>query len=281
MCTTNDFYSEFNLNPQEIEAFKQFTSNSENTSELELISQQLNQKYAIAKTFAENIVQCQKNILAIRKALENNNCSGAIFEDLNAKLCSQQSTYREAILQLQNLRKETDHLKHGLQQARIKLIQKFREAEKKQNERKQVEIFSKSEQKENGVLKESCKSNASLERVKCSTPENKAKTVTPVVSVAENEKTIKNLERMVVGEEVCENDFVAEPESLSIIETKVSDNPESISFETNETNKYFLKFLEKDDSNKFVDFMKTVPLTGDDEVDYEIFNFYRTKFNYK
>lgn len=252
--SSNSFYNECDLLPQEITAFQEFISNPNNISELEEIIQQLNKKYGIAKTFAENIVQCQKNILAVRKALESNNCNGSIFEDLNSKLIFQQSTYREAILQLQNLRKETDHLKHGLQQVKIKLVQKFRDGIRK-------EACEKLErEKEKDALKESCRFNATVEVA------NEVQEIISSTIVDKPAVTINcNKPGAAEGEEVPEHTFP--------IPTEVHSNTKE--------NQYFGKFLKITDNAEFVDFMKTVPLTGDDEVDDEIFSFYRTKFNCK
>lgn len=254
------------LNPNEFSAFQEFISDPNNTIELEQINQQLNQKYTVAKTFAENVVQCQRNILTIRKALESNNCNSAILEDLNSRLICQQSVYREAILQLQNLRKETDHLKHGLRQVRIKLVRKFREAVKeKENERLNGEIL----EEEKSVLKETCRFNNSVVK-------DCVEVVNPKEVVEnENEELVENLNnRVVVGEEVDDN--VSKEQSTSV---KPEELITSDGFENNKMDEHFKKFLKETDAADFVNFMQTVPLTGDDEVDDEIFSFYRTKFN--
>ncbi|GJQ64971.1 KIF6 [Trypoxylus dichotomus] len=53
------------------------------------------------------------------------------------------------------------------------------------------------------------------------------------------------------------------------------------SSDLNDENKNFMKLRKPDDTAEFLNFMKTIPLTGDIEVDEEIFNFYRTKFSKK
>lgn len=44
------------------------------------------------------------------------------------QLKTQQNIYRENILEMQRLKNETDHLKHGLEQARIRIQQRFHES---------------------------------------------------------------------------------------------------------------------------------------------------------
>lgn len=278
--------SEYNLHPHEAEAFQNFMKDLGNVVELEGINQQLQQKYEIAKTFAETIVQCQRNILAIRKSLESKNCSSKLLEDLNSQLVSQQSTYREAILQLQSLRRETDHLKHGLQQARIKLVQKFRDGTRRNKENEAVQMWKVTDnfadkQEESGVLKESCKFN---EATNSERTESASKDVVEEVSLKDSRvEPAEDFERVVVGEEAVDAKpaNVQQSETLEINETQTVISSRNEGFKATETNSYFDNFLNVVDSQEFVDFMKTVPLTGDEEVDEEIFSFYRTKFNCK
>lgn len=308
--SSSNICNEYNINPQELDTFQIFTKTSGATSELESINQQLNHKYEIAKTFAQTVVQCQKNILAIRKTLEGNNCSSLMMEELNARLVSQQSTYREAILQLQNLRKETDHLKHGLQQARIKLVQRFREAtkEKKEIEGQQIWQVLDTKNQEEDVLKESCRFNGSSDQLESEGTsrelEINSKGRVEILSALENDKEEpnENLNRIVIGEETHKNvtqhkiSHIYESQLPSyrdskkpgeMLSTLLSNEPVTDStskfdgLKALETKRNFEKFLKESDSREFIDFMETVPLTGDDEVDDEIFSFYRTKFNCK
>ncbi|KAG5895614.1 hypothetical protein JTB14_017723 [Gonioctena quinquepunctata] len=68
------------------------------------------------------------------------------------------------------------------------------------------------------------------------------------------------------AEQVEPNDFVTEAEE------QIGDGEVDGGITTSSD------YFEESDSSDFVEFMKTVPLTGDDDVDREIFSFYRSKF---
>lgn len=108
--------------------FQDYISDPNNRMEIESYYHMLDKKYECAKIVATTIEECQKNIIKIRGKMELLGGDARNFQevnDLNCQLMFYQNIYRETIFQLQNLKNEIEHLKHGLRQAEIRTVRKF------------------------------------------------------------------------------------------------------------------------------------------------------------
>lgn len=118
-----------NLSPElsssERELLEIFIKDGHHDAELQHFSKLLERKYAMAKHLADIIDQCQKNIVFIRGKLQTS--SQYQQRTMNIELVNHQNVYRESLVKLRSLKNETGHLRHGLEQTKIKLIQKFRD----------------------------------------------------------------------------------------------------------------------------------------------------------
>lgn len=63
-------------------------------------------------------------LVNIKRRMEHPDLANKLVEQLK----TQQNIYRENVLEMQRLKNETDHLKHGLEQARIRIQQRFYES---------------------------------------------------------------------------------------------------------------------------------------------------------
>lgn len=115
--------------PEDRFIFEKYLSNPKNRSEIESYYQMLGKKYECAKIVATTIEECQHNILKIRQRMETLGGDYRNLQevnDLNCQLMFYQNIYRETILQLEKLKSEIEHLKHGLKQTEIKIVRKFK-----------------------------------------------------------------------------------------------------------------------------------------------------------
>lgn len=114
------------LSVPEREAFEIFLIDNQNKNEIDFYCKALKQKYEAAKGIATKIEECQKNITDIRKNLEHASNNYELYQELNSQIIEVQNVYRENLLQLQQIKSEIEMLKHGLKQAQIKVVQKFK-----------------------------------------------------------------------------------------------------------------------------------------------------------
>lgn len=250
------------IEPSELLAFQIFLKDPQNTTEIDYFNQQLQKIYDVAKHSAESIDCCQKNILNIRKEIEKyGGCDKESFK-LTSKLTSEQEIYRESLNRLDVLKKEAEYFKHGLEQSRAKALQIFR---------------SRSLSEQRKVLGENSQYNISQ-------PEKESISSTNNIGV---EVTESNLTSVLVAESIStvqqensehKKDYALESNGNTLNDLHTDLKSQS-STENIINNKQFETFLRESDSPNFIEFMKTVPLTGDTEIDEEIFNFYRNKFN--
>lgn len=215
-------------------------------------------------------MRCQKTILAIRKSLEANSSDYSVLERLNTDLIAEQFKYQQSINKLEDVRRETDHLKHGLEQVKIKLVQRFRDAATKRGE------------EETSVLRESGKLNRVQEIRNDCTQTDDEKIVTK-----DCDSSVDDFSKWaVVNEEAGARSVDADAENRAVAdkaeERRTTPTKRGSKGKTKVKPVATLEnFFEQTDSQDFIDFMYTVPLTGDEEVDDEIFKFYRLKFNGK
>lgn len=271
--------------------------NPKNRTEIDHYEHQLKKKYGQAKIFAETIDRCRENILAIRNKLSINKNNTDIFEMLNSQLISQQEIYGDCITQLEELKRETRHLRYGLEQAKIKALKKFRShcnnahvlqnisnINEKQNFTTQTEVTDRTEG-EKSYFRFNNNNNLS------NSEENNDALLTGLTKINENytdssetiDKVLTNLELETSDTEVnlspsksvvVDTDSTRSDDSHNRKKCDASDSVEKTS-DVAKTRNYF----NENDGSEFIEFMKTIPLTGDEEIDEEIFNFYRNKFN--
>lgn len=333
-----------------------------NCLDLDSYNHELKKKYDQAKIFAETIDRCQRNILTIKHRLDKYKNNVEICNKLNSQLVSQQIIYGDCIVQLEDLKRETQHLKHGLEQARIKALKKFRSKPVLQNISNFKEglvitedtigpesissaaphnfclsgyVFTSNSVKENSwtqfslnLTDSKCEIEdaSSLPEVsktdECLSPclveplniyriqsddckvysENLLSSGSLESNDIENTKT-QHTETDCATTEITErvetNDFSKVTESSNICQSHRSihsieysqtqlkkDESKEPCNKCEQTTRISLsdidkskQFFNESDGPQFIEFMKTIPLTGDEEIDEEIFNFYRNKFN--
>lgn len=114
------------LSIPEREAFEIFLIDNQNKKEIDFFCKALKQKYDAAKSIAKKIEECQINITDIRNNLEHASNNYELYKKLNSQIIDIQNIYRGNLLQLQEIKNEIEMLKHGLKQAQIKVVQKFK-----------------------------------------------------------------------------------------------------------------------------------------------------------
>lgn len=256
-CNATQNLDQLPVEPSELLAFQMFLKEPRNATEVNYFNQQLQKIYDMAKRCAESIDCCQKNILNIRKEIEKYGSCDKECIKLTSKLTSEQEIYRDSLNRLDILKKEAEYFKHGLEQARAKALQVFR---------------NKSLSEEKKVLGESLKYNINQPQKEPSASKPNVSSNLASGPIAENISTLQqenNKHKEGYATELKNN----APDDLH------TDLGIEISSENIINNKEFGTYLRESDSTNFIEFMKTVPLTGDAEIDEEIFNFYRNKFN--
>lgn len=375
------------VKPWETKAFTSFMIDPKNRSDLDKYNHELKKKYDLAKIFAETVDRCQKNILIIKHRIDSYKSNPGIFNKLSSQLISQQMIYGDCIVQLEDLKRETQHLKHGLEQAKIKALKKFRTQYGNkpvlQNisnlseefgftpDATRIEPASSAMQKHNFCLSgyvissdnsltenawtkmmlntrsdfnvsftdtpekdvhlsdllkdtpemfrlnlgkvsdDSCSENQSSHSTRSS---KSRKELTTCTKSSENCRGVTKDDKSVttsgdeIDNETCRSLNKSNPKAPHSQDSKTSSTNStyrshctmcSDSIKDNEVTKNTQRvnnktaameqqtsaadkpksFFKENDDTAFVEFMNAIPLTGDEEIDEEIFSFYRNKFN--
>nr|CAD7395175.1 unnamed protein product [Timema poppensis] len=128
------------LSTAEKEALKIFASDSKNNVEVNTYRMTLKTKYKDAKEVAGKIETIREKIVNLRSILENPTSKSSrssltdptftheeFLQHIRTKLEKEQSCYKTQLVTLQNLKTETDHIKHGLEQAKIRYFNRFQD----------------------------------------------------------------------------------------------------------------------------------------------------------
>ncbi|CAG2054748.1 unnamed protein product, partial [Timema podura] len=128
------------LSTAEKEALKIFSSDSKNNVEVNTYRMTLKTKYKEAKEAAEKIEVIREKIVNLRSILENPTSKSPrssltdptftqeeFLQHIRTKLEKEQLCYKTQLVTLQNLKTETDHIKHGLEQANIRYFNRFQD----------------------------------------------------------------------------------------------------------------------------------------------------------
>nr|CAD7424354.1 unnamed protein product [Timema monikensis] len=128
------------LSTAEKEALKIFASDSKNNVEVNTYRMTLKTKYKDAKEVAGKIEVIREKIVNLRSILENPTSNSPrssltdptftqeeFLQHIRTKLEKEQLCYKTQLVTLQNLKTETDHIKHGLEQAKIRYFNRFQD----------------------------------------------------------------------------------------------------------------------------------------------------------
>ncbi|KAF5288825.1 hypothetical protein FQR65_LT11940 [Abscondita terminalis] len=276
--------------------FKKFLCTSKNRSELNYYTDSIDKILKQAKHYASVVEHCKKNIIAAQEHLNN---SIPDSQEVVQKLLNEQVIYKISLTKLEHLKLETSRLKSKLSMAMEKMASDFNDWYQKSSNCK---YFVESEDTESlNILSDGNKENLNFEVTFNQTQYNK----------------LQNKERGVLHQRNCNvEDFLKKPHYehihypdieqstlvnfLPITNKEVSRKMERPSehllsdkkfADTNLIDAFIKEVPERDynvhcsktpktvhgDSPEFKEFISKIPFTGDDAIDEEIINFYRTK----
>lgn len=264
--------------------------------DIEQLKLTLDNKYQTAKDIVDTVQTCQDNIINVRKKLNHQNTSD-VNEKLRSQLLTQQDLYRDSLRRLESIMNETGFLKESLKQAEIQLQHKFKYENNIALESDWQDILNRPldlhddplELNDLGGLVNCSKINLTTR------PQKPKGQVDRKIKKRASKMSCKTLSKPdLLGDDISEvysmntSDINLTCYNTSCEQIKVgTDSKESVCARTknkcdskDESNN-FDKLKHRDDRPEFLDFMRTIPLTGDVEVDDEIFNFYRSKFSKK
>nr|XP_022918414.1 kinesin-like protein KIF6 [Onthophagus taurus] len=285
-----------NLPISEPNLFDTFMMDKNNTEGINQIKESLEKKYDLAKSVSRTVQKCEDNIKDIRQKLAKEPMGTEMSEKLHTFLISQQKIYKESLDHLEDLKSETEFLKESLKQAEKKVVIKFENTVKNKSKEKseygydfydfmpekdEYEHNTKTKSKDfdvdtfYNVVDDETENVPSIDEIYIP---NKYSTCTDTEKdFSESNASLLNLdidsfEKLPYSSRSLESSrtYRSKSSTPKSTEDKRIDTPRNAS----------TSLIKTTDTPEFIEFMKTIPLTGDFEVDDEIFNFYRSKFEH-
>lgn len=113
------------LSPAERVAFQIFLQDPKNRPQLDFYRNSIQEIYGIAKNLTTVIEECQNNILHIKSKYKT--CTDRVVAaEMDLELLNQQSIYRNSLTKLQELKKETEDFRRGMEQAKLNVLENFK-----------------------------------------------------------------------------------------------------------------------------------------------------------
>lgn len=264
--------------------FKIFLNQNKNKPHLKECIKRIKRKYNEAVKIAENLYNKQEEISTLKNLLQINGPS----TDIKLKLHSDQEFYCEQLYKLHYIRADIEELIQQLNKLKIKIMDDYKLWIVRDNHvagdcnmNPHFGHFDESKPITGYIQllpeKEEVKKSSSLNVVTFDNQENKQPNMNYEDKKGRKIYT-KSSRSVKVGKRHTQLSLV-QCKSADYINQRRVDSLDAMENEFSNDVPPYYKFVRASDTPEFISYLKSIPLTGDDEVDDEIIKFYRIKYH--